>query len=331
MEYTLLLAPDQKPPEQCGSLRRYVLPWTYGDISRSDWLAESRRTGRFLNELNPDLYHAPDLYMPRGFTGPVVVTACDYFELPIVGPVRLFGQTYGWRWNFRFRFRYRWTWRTMISHAACVATISHTTAQRVRHRFPSLADRVVAVPLGLDETWFTPPSPRPDVLAKYGLDRPLILHVGGLEKRKNPQGVLNTFQRLRREMPTAHLALAGPLHGPKTESPGVHVLGFLPLDDLQRLYAAADCLLYPSFDEGFGLPVVEALAMGCPVVTSRGTATEEVAMGHASLVDPSNADEIYFAVLSILRSPRPMPAADLNRSVDTAKSYFSLYRECLRS
>lgn len=324
--FLLLLAQDQEPPAIPPRCEPCILPWEYGDISRSDWHRESWRTGRFLSRLAPDVYHAPDLYLPRGYSGRILVTVCDYYDLPLVGPVHIFGHTYGWRWNVRFRWRYRLTWSGLARHADRVATISHTTAKRIAARFPRLKHKLRPIPLGIEEGWLLPPTGS-DIADELGLSRPMVLHVGGLEARKNPGGVLGAFERLRRERPEATLVLAGPPHGPKAEAPGIRNLGYVSREDLKRLYAAADVLLFPSHDEGFGLPVVEALAQGCPVVTSRGTATEEVAAGRATLVDPTDQEEIYRALVRTLEAPRPAPAHDLRRAADVAAAYLQLYRE----
>lgn len=326
IRYTVLMAPGQERPDAAGSLEWCVLPWKYGDLSRRDWWLESWRTGRAVSRMNVDLYHSTDLYVPRGYHGPILVTAYDYIPIPLLGPVTLFGTTYGWRWNVAFRWRYRWTWRALARRAARVATISHTTAEVIARHRPELRDKLVPIPLGLENEAFAYPNTE---RLPQGLDRltgPVLLHVGGLEYRKNPRGVLETFARLRLDFPGATLLLVGPFHGVRPDAPGVLYLGYLPREELMAVYRRADLLLYPSFDEGFGLPVLEAIAAGCRVVTSRGTATEEVAAGRAVLVDPHDLAGIEAGVRASLDGRRPEPDTHVRRARDTAADYRSLYR-----
>ncbi|MFM8267703.1 MAG: glycosyltransferase, partial [Ilumatobacteraceae bacterium] len=120
-----------------------------------------------------------------------------------------------------------------------------------------------------------------------------VLFVGTLEPRKNLRGLVEARRRMADPLP---LVVAGASgwgdSGVATDTPGVHFLGFVSAEDLGGLYAAADVLCYPSLREGYGLPVLEAMVQGTPVVTSRGTATEEAAGGAAVLVDPTDPDDI---------------------------------------
>jgi glycosyltransferase involved in cell wall biosynthesis len=143
------------------------------------------------------------------------------------------------------------------------------------------------------------------IRARYGLGRPYVLFCGTLEPRKNLRRVLEAFRRLDR--PDLDLVLAGPqgwkedLRGGMASLEGrVRALGFVPPDDLGALYAGSAAFVYPSLAEGFGLPVLEAMAHGAPVVTSAGTASEEVAGDAALLVDPLDVDAIAGALGRIL-------------------------------
>jgi glycosyltransferase involved in cell wall biosynthesis len=141
---------------------------------------------------------------------------------------------------------------------------------------------------------------------RYGLDGRFVLSVGTLEPRKNLGRLLEAFARLPQRDVT--LAIVGPegwgdALGPRIVALGgrARSVGFVPQDDLAPLYRAAAAVCYPSLFEGYGLPVAEALGAGAAVVTSAGTATEELVVGGAGLaVDPLDVDAIAGALESLL-------------------------------
>lgn len=144
------------------------------------------------------------------------------------------------------------------------------------------------------------------VRAHYGLEGRYVLFVGTLEPRKNLPRLLDAMSRLPHD--DVVLAVAGPTGwgdalGRSAESLGdrVRLLGFVRPEHLAPLNRGAAVVCYPSLWEGYGLPVAEALAQGAPVVTSTGTATEELVAGGAGLaVDPYDPDAIAGAIATVL-------------------------------
>lgn len=163
--------------------------------------------------------------------------------------------------------------------------------------------RLRVIPLGVD----APPANDQEVDAvrqKHELDRPYILWTGTIEPRKNLPRLLEAFRSLDTDRV---LALAGPKGWNEdlerlAEGLGdrIRALGFVPHADLGPLYAGADLFCFPSLLEGFGFPVLEAMAQGTPVVTSKGTSTQELAGEAALLVDPLDAVSIADAMRSLL-------------------------------
>ncbi|MBM3683052.1 MAG: glycosyltransferase family 4 protein [Actinobacteria bacterium] len=167
--------------------------------------------------------------------------------------------------------------------------------------------RLRVVPLGVHAAPVDP-SAVAATTARHGLHRPYVLAVGTLEPRKNLPTLVEAVRRLRRD--DVDLVLVGPAGwGVEVDAlvaglgDRVHVLGFLPAAERDALYAGAAVFCYPSTFEGFGLPVLEAMAQGTPVVTSAGTAMAEVAGPDAVLVDPTDVEALRDAVAGLLEDP----------------------------
>jgi glycosyltransferase involved in cell wall biosynthesis len=161
------------------------------------------------------------------------------------------------------------------------------------------ADRLRLVPWGVDSEPALP-ADIDRVRSKYSLPDQFVLFVGTLEPRKNLRRLAAAMTMLDTPLP---LVVCGP-HGWGDDRPidngCTRFLGFIPAEDLAPLYAAATVFCYPSEREGFGLPVLEAMAQGTPVVTSGGTATEETAGSAAVLVDPRRVDDIARGITEAL-------------------------------
>lgn len=154
-----------------------------------------------------------------------------------------------------------------------------------------------------------------DWRARYGVDRDYVLWCGTVEPRKDLPTLLAAFARAARELPDVDLVLVGPQGwGSLPRVPAglpedrLHVLGHLPRTDLEVAYAGASVFCFPSVREGFGLPVLEAMAAGVPVVTTRGTACAEVAGDAGLLADAGDVAQFAAGLVEAHRS-----RADLSR------------------
>jgi glycosyltransferase involved in cell wall biosynthesis len=193
------------------------------------------------------------------------------------------------------------------------------------------ADRLRLVPLGVE-------SIRVDadevarVRAVYRLPEKYLLFVGTVEPRKNLRGLVEAIARLDDPLPLVAAGADGWGDVAVPSSADVRFVGFVPAEDLGGLYAGAEVFCYPSEREGYGLPVLEAMAQGTPVVTSGGTATEETAAGAAVLVDALDPDDIARGITQARAqreslSERGMARADEASWSVTARLTAEAYRE----
>ena len=148
--------------------------------------------------------------------------------------------------------------------------------------------------------------------AKYGLGKAYALYVGTVEPRKNLGRLLDAWQGLPESIREQFdLVLAGPEGWKSAETlarlrqsgPGIHYLGYVPEPDLPGINAGATLFVYPSLYEGFGFPIVQAMAAGVPVITSNLSSMPEVTGGAAELIDPHSPGELRGALERLLTSP----------------------------
>lgn len=210
-----------------------------------------------------------------------------------------------------------WLLRKAIQHvvknSARVIAVSYETAEALEHvAGPAIRDRVVVIPEGVHERFFQPVSAEclEDLSGLPPPGTPYLLWTGSVNPRKNLRNVISAFERAARSMPH-HLVLAGGLGWSSRESiewierspvrNRIHRPGYVTEAQLQALYQGATGFLYISLMEGFGLPILEAMASGCPVVTSNRSSMPEIAGEAAIFVDPSNPDHIAEGIAQVAR------------------------------
>jgi alpha-1,3-rhamnosyl/mannosyltransferase len=167
-------------------------------------------------------------------------------------------------------------------------------------------DKITAIPSGVADAFFD--AQPGTVRDRYRLERPFVLSLGTIEPRKNIDALLDAFAGLPPELRADYeLVVAGPM-GWASEKTAVRLrevryLGYVPESDLAPLTAAATVFAYPSLYEGFGFPVVQAMAAGVPVITSNVSSLPEVTGDAAVLVDPRSGAELRAGLVHLLESP----------------------------
>ena len=240
-----------------------------------------------------DVLHCPTYRGPIRSRVPLVVTVHDLavFRRPEAFPP--WTRTYS-----------RAVVPRVVRAARVVTAVSEFTAGEIEALLGIPRSSIHVVPNAVDPT-FVSDGPRAD--GDY------VLAVGTLEPRKNLARAIEATRRLGLELRVAGARGWG---GVDARGEKVSWLGSPSDAELARLYRGALCVVYPSLYEGFGIPVLEAMACGAPVVTSRGGATEEVAGGAAVLVDPEDAAAIASGIEQAIARRAEMRDAGLRRAGD---------------
>lgn len=201
--------------------------------------------------------------------------------------------------------------RELAQNAQAIIVPSKSAAHDVNFIFGVPKEKIFVVPHGVSPI-FSPKIEPQDfgVKSRYRLPKKFALFVGTLEPRKNISLMIEAVTTYRQETKDdLHLVLAGK---PTKYSRGlltpeqkqfVHELGYTRTKDLPALYRLATVTLFPSLYEGFGLPIIESMASGTPVITSRTSSMPEVGERAAICVDPENADDLAAALRELLTSP----------------------------
>jgi glycosyltransferase involved in cell wall biosynthesis len=212
----------------------------------------------------------------------------------------------------RQRFKWSLLFHRLAARADLVHTVSHFSAERLAHFFPALSGRIRVVHNGVTSCFFGPVSQQGrHQLANYRLtERCFVLIPGGLHYRKNADLILTVAPWLLARFPDLMMVIAGhntPHYAALARSLGPRVLltGFVEDEVLHALYAAARVVWFPSRYEGFGLPVVEAMASGAAVVASDAASIPEIAGNAALLGHPSDPDS-HLERLALLLQDDPV-------------------------
>jgi glycosyltransferase involved in cell wall biosynthesis len=258
---------------------------------------------RMLGRLAPDVVHFTNGMMPFVRRAPTVVTIHDMSLTlyPRYHPMRRVVLN-------------RPLVNVAAQHADAIITVSESAKRDIVRLYGLSADRVHVVHEAA-APWFGPVTDRARLLAvreRYGLGERFVLYVGTIEPRKNLSSLLDGFaqRRLAGDLPH-QLVCAGPYGWLSRDveqrierfgvKDAVRVLGYVPFEDLPAIYTLAEMFVFPSLYEGFGLPVVEAMACGAPVLIGPVPALSEIAGDAAEYVDRLDADALGAAIVALAR------------------------------
>jgi len=278
------------------------------------------------------LFHAPHYVLPPLVTCRSVVTIHDCIHL-------MFPQYLPSRMAYAYARSVMWA---AARRAQLIITVSEASKRDILHFFKVPPEKVVVVHNAIDERFLVPP---PDielarVRERYQLQHGFVLYAGNIKPHKNLVRLIEAFSQIR-QGPFQELklliigdqisklpALRRAVHQLKLHK-HVRFLGYIPDETLAVLYRSAEVFVFPSLYEGFGLPPLEAMASGTPVVTSNTSSMPEVTGGAAVLVDPYDVGSIVDGVRRVLTDASL--AAELRRKGPLRAREFSWARSVART
>jgi glycosyltransferase involved in cell wall biosynthesis len=254
-----------------------------------------------IRKARPAVHHSPHYTLPRLAAVAKVVTIHDmtFISHP--------------EWHQRSKVRFFRFWiEQACRHADALVCVSNVTAEKLLE-FRRPRGQVVVAPHGVDLSVFSPGSTGEDaaeVLTQHGVAGPYVLFLGTVEPRKDIPGLIRAFDAISDKHRDVSLVIGGAPGWDETRVEAatrrarhperIRRVGYVPERQVPVLLRQAAVVAYPSFEEGFGLPVLEALACGAPTITTRGTAMEEASGGAARLVAPGDSSELAQAIDDVL-------------------------------
>ncbi|MGB9641900.1 MAG: glycosyltransferase family 4 protein [Candidatus Ratteibacteria bacterium] len=226
-----------------------------------------------------------------------------------------------------------------IKRAKKIITVSNFSRMEILKKYGDIDEKICMIHNGVDEQ-FKPSDETKilKVLAKYRISRPYILSVSNLQPRKNLQGLIRAFSRILRnnkDFPCTLVITGKKLWlydeifsaiEPATKEK-IYFTDYVENNDLIALYGGAEMLVYPSFYEGFGLPVLEAMACGCPVIASSKSSLPEIVGNAGILINPYSEQELSSAILT-LHQDKNLQKELKEKGIKQAKKFS--WAECAR-
>jgi glycosyltransferase involved in cell wall biosynthesis len=241
-----------------------------------------------------DLLYCPLMEFPFLSPVPLVVTVFDLHPI-------YFPRQFGYAARF-FQFSLR---RLPVSARRVIVPSQYVKTELLK-AIPIESDCIDVIPLSYDSALFKPQDceANGEFLEKYGIKKPFILFVGSLFPYKNIKTLVAAFSAIKSSIPHS-LVIIGKKEvspEPPQEDERIHYLDYIQREDIPRFYSSADVLVHPSLTEGFGMTVLEAMACGTPVISSRGGSLPEVVGDAGVLFEPEDSASLSEKMLMVIHN-----------------------------
>lgn len=293
--YTVLVRPGDNWRPKAGNFSREDAPFAQFSFNPLQQIGFTR----LIKKLKPDLVHFPMNQQPILYRGKIVTSTMDLtmlrFTRPGKTPLPVF-----WLKMAGYRFLFR----NSIRKSNAIITISKFVKKDLEAHYP-VAKHKTTVTYCAAEPEISDSAKQPQ-----GVDRPFILHVGSPFPHKNVERLVDAFDLLKKDHPKLQLVLAGKkeqyfnkLEAYAQKSPAKDSIifpGFVSDAELKWLYQSAEAYVLPSLSEGFGLPGLEAMAHGCPVISSNATCLPEIYGDGVLYFNPHDTEDMAEKIHDVL-------------------------------
>lgn len=275
-------------------------------------IVEQRNLLRILNSIKPDLVHFPHFNVPIFYNGKFVVTIHDLIHQhrsmekatthgPLIHKLKQIG--------------YRKVFKKAVNYSKGILTPSNFVKNQLVNEWKIDPDKIVVTYESVDARLRTFVGSlvkirSENTLKKFKVKLPYIFYVGNAHPHKNVEGLINAFLELRKNYQYLQLVLSGQDNyfwqkiKKNFSDEGIIYTGFITEEELAAFYKNAQIFVMPSFEEGFGLPILEAFACGCPVVSSNAASLPEVGGNAAIYFDPHSINDMVNKISKVLNNEK---------------------------
>ncbi|WP_297630159.1 glycosyltransferase family 1 protein [uncultured Clostridium sp.] len=309
----------------------FTLEKVLSNTSTNFW--ENVKVPNILTSTNIDLYHIPQngVGLSSNISCKKTITLHDIIPLRMPETV-----------SDRYLRIFNDEMPKIIDNCDGIITVSEFSKEDIANEFNYPKDKIFVTHLAAEDIYkpLSKSTCQNIIREKYNIDKNFILYVGGFSPRKNILGLIEAYSLLSNSLKNSTYLVITGNKGISYErylnrarelkiEDKVIFTGFIPLDDLPIFYNACETLVYPSFYEGFGLPPLEAMACGVPVIASNRTSLPEVCTDSAILINPSNTQEIAEKITKVL-SDSFLKLSMVNCSLRASKK-FSFEKTALKT
>lgn len=271
-------------------------------------MSEQIELPRILKSLNPDLVHFPHFNVPLFYRDKYIVTIHDlihhHFQMkrattkdPFTYKIKTWG--------------YKQIFTTAVNKSLKIISPSEFVKQQIVEEYKVLEEKIIVTPESVEESIIELSKNKSENIfeklkQKFQINNPYIYYVGNAHPHKNLQMLIHVFQKIRKQHQNYQLVLSGPSHHfwdqlkKEEESEGVVFTNFVSDEEMVTLFQNATAFVMPSLEEGFGIPVLEAMACSCPVISSNAASLPEVGGSAVIYFNPKDENDMVKKISQVL-------------------------------